>query len=627
MAVKRIKLANVVIDPAGFLSHAYGLAFRPEGKSWGKFDALHECLVMSGTVDFSTYFNMLPVAKWRSYCEVRNARLHLELAGDGCQVDIVSYKVMNGLALPYTVCSKKVEASEDYCPVEVDVTFGDAEAVAFRITSSGVCRLKGSYYYALVDDHRLNPVRLAVGMVTYDKDLASIPNLHALAEGVFRREEPVAGHMQVLLVDQVSDEGPVGRRKSVDAMVDELNLPDDAVQVLRSRVLGTSGFVARAMLEATRDDANFTHLLLVGRNYKIHPETVNRVFVMLSLLAPEHALSTIVGGTFRLSKPTQQMGDVFHLSPRSGTQRSMKPPLNLANLNDTIVNESVDVDVDGAFAPWRLACIPVPAIRDQGFPLPLFIHCDDVEYGMRAHPRCLAMSGIGCWDVDRNSRLGEEINCYQFVRNMLIANAVHNGFSEELFMVRYWRNFRIFLRYLDYASAELWLDGLEDYLKGPRYLIKASGKAIFERSAHKDVQLVPVSELSSRLAQKLEANPDWLQDCESPSAVRRLVESLPHDPHVLPDFVFRRNLGVVGIHGNATPWHRTAFCKKLVALEESGTMGYLRVMDRDRYRQLRRRGEELKVEFANSNAATARWYQDLFRKMSSRAFWERVFDD
>lgn len=618
-----MKLANLVFDPAGFLSHAYGLSFRPVGKSWGKYDALHDCLVISGTVDFSTYFNALPVTKWRQYCQVRSARLHLTLKGSACQIQVFSYRERGGRVSSTLVATKKVDSSEEYQGVEIDLSFGDAVMMGFRLVCDGVCQVAPSYYYALVDENRMRPVNLALCMTTHDQDVAAVPNLHALAEGLYKSGEAVADHMRILLVNQrpsVSASG-AAPKKSLDDIIGELALPEGAVQVLPTGVVGSTGFVARSMMQVLSPAESFTHMVIVGRNYKIHPETVNRLYTMLSLMAPEHALSVVCGGTFTVRKPSVQVGDVFAVSSQTGSQKAVKPPFNLSRLADTVVNETVDVLVKGAYAPWRLACLPVPLVRDQGYPLPFFLHCDDVEYGMRSNPECLVMSGIGCWDADRASRLGESVNCYQYVRNILVANAVNNSFREDVFMLGYWRQFRSFLRRFDYTSAELWLDGLEDYLKGPRFLANADGAEILRQKSAGDAHLLPLSELPSGIAEKVAGHEEWLQDRENSSALGLLIESVPHDPHYLPDFMLRSKPGVVGLHGNGVPLSRMIFCSSLVALDESGTHGCLRRIDRERYHQIWERAEELRYRFRNSSRYVAQLYQDQCRSLCFGDFW------
>ncbi|MDD6650621.1 MAG: hypothetical protein PUE49_00265 [Eggerthellales bacterium] len=623
MAVKRIKLANLVFDPAGFLSHAYGLSFRPVGKSWGKYDAVHDCLVVSGTVDFSTYFNALPVAKWRQYCQVRSARLHLNLKGAPCKIRVMAYGEKGGRVSSTLVGTKKVDASDEFRDVEIDLSFGDSVMIGFRLVCEGVCQVSHSYYYALVDENRLRSVRLGLCMTTHDKDVAAIPNLHVMAEGIFKAYENAADHLKILLVDQrPSVPMPeTAHRKSLEEMVGELSLPEGAVEILPTPVVGSTGFVARSMMQALSPSENFTHLVIVGRNYKIHPETISRLYTMLVLLAPEHALSVVCGGTFTTKKPSVQVGDVFCVSPQTGAQKAVKQPLNLSRLADTVINETIDVKEKGAYAPWRLACLPVPLIRDQGYPLPFFLHCDDVEYGMRSNPECLVMSGIGCWDADRASRLGESVNCYQYVRNILVANAVNNSFREDLFMLGYWRQFRSFLRRFDYTSAELWLDGLEDYLKGPRFLATANGREILHQKSDRDARLLPLSELPSGIADKVAGHEEWLQDRESPSVLSLLVEAIPHDPHYLPDFILRKKPGVVGLHGNGMPISKMIFCSSLVALDESGTHGCLRSMDRDRYHEIWERAEELRYRFRNSSRYVAQLYQDQCRSLCFGDFW------
>ena len=62
-------------------------------------------------------------------------------------------------------------------------------------------------------------------------------------------------------------------------------------------------------------------------------------------------------------------------------------------------------------------------------------------------------------------------------------------------MARLERNIRMYLRIMAYDTAELFLDGLEDYQKGPDYLAHVSGEKLMKENGARNEKLVPIEEL------------------------------------------------------------------------------------------------------------------------------------
>ena len=82
-----------------------------------------------------------------------------------------------------------------------------------------------------------------------------------------------------------------------------------------------------------------------------------------------------------IDQPALQYEDVA-LVRKDGIYDKIKPDLHVDRIHDLVKNETINVEVANAYGAWWFCCIPVTAIRRHGLPLPLFIRCDDVEYGM-----------------------------------------------------------------------------------------------------------------------------------------------------------------------------------------------------------------------------------------------------
>lgn len=73
------------------------------------------------------------------------------------------------------------------------------------------------------------------------------------------------------------------------------------------------------------------------------------------------------------------------------------------------------------YGAWWFCCVPAQRIRDIGYPLPVFIKGDDMEYGIRNHREVMSMNGIGVWHQSFLAKISPVVNYYSD-RNMLIIN-------------------------------------------------------------------------------------------------------------------------------------------------------------------------------------------------------------
>ena len=85
-----------------------------------------------------------------------------------------------------------------------------------------------------------------------------------------------------------------------------------------------------------------------------------------------------------IEEPNLQFEDVSYVI-KSGAYRRIKDDYYIDETTDIAENEAVDVEVSNAYGAWWYSCIPLNEVREKGLPLPLFVRCDDVEYGMRTN--------------------------------------------------------------------------------------------------------------------------------------------------------------------------------------------------------------------------------------------------
>ena len=354
------------------------------------------------------------------------------------------------------------------------------------------------------------------------------------------------------------------------------------------------------------------------------PESFKRLFALLSIASDDYADACANGAMLQLEHPAIQFEDVSYVR-RIGGYQSVKPRLNVAEPADAVENERIDVEVPNAYGAWWFSCIPMSLIDEVGLPLPFFIRCDDVEYGVRCQSKYMTMNGICVWHAQFAGRFNAAIVCYQYSRNLMATVVLHGCYDERVFLVQFWRTLSIYLRTMDYASAELWLDGFEDYLKGPRYLMQLDGSQMVRENGAKTEKFRPVEELDPDVMARLDVNLEWLDgDPATRTRLYKAAVTIPHDRHWFPDFMLSDKPGMLapGAGDDFAPWRETAMRKQLVAMSLDGTSGAVRTIDRERHHAIVKRFRGLIAQWRTNGRDIAEEWRAALPEMSSRAFWD-----
>lgn len=562
-------------------------------------------LSFTGEVNFLTYFNAFSLCKWKRYTNVDSIFLHLELAGDECSVLLIELVEDNSetriIGEPVIV----KENQKEFVSVDILLPESDAPLVSFLIRSRGTSYVKTACFYTEVDDAIIRPVRLALSTTTFKKEEYIIPNIELVKREVFDGIEPISGGFHMYVVDN-------GGTLDVEA------LSDDGVTVVPNPNVGGAGGFARGMMEALAEGA--THVLLMDDDVRVSPESFKRTYNLLSLVKDRYKDAFLNGAMLSLEEPNLQYEDVGFVR-KDGIYDKVKPDLYVDRVGDIVKNEVIDVEVRNAYGAWWYCCIPADIIREQGLPLPLFVRCDDVEYGMRCQPIIMTMGGICVWHAPFEGRFRASVDCYQYVRNFLIMLAVDDMSMERAFMLRLKRTFDIYLRSLNYGSAELLLDGLEDYLKGPAFLESANGEELIKLNSMKNERLVPLSELDPTIMSKTRSDGCHLGEKDKRGFVLKLLEIFPHDRHFLPDVLLSDEPAAVYYSCGAYPGWRTMRRRILVAFDATGQNAHIRMMDRARYRALRNRCRQLLRDYALRKGEVALAYRNAMPYLTSELFW------
>lgn len=602
-----VTLCNLVFDHEGFFTDHPQIALRQIG---GSSQVLQDgSLSISGDVDFTTYLNALSIHKWRTYASIGSTFLRLVTKGDACDVYATSLTPTSTQVERSKKPLTQIPASDVWQCVDVVVPAPqDAHIVSFALRTEGTTLVQGGTWRSHVNDGAVRDVRLAIATTTFRKETYITRNIESIRNDLFQTGI-VSSDYHLFVIDN-------GRTLDADA------LSDQNVTVIPNPNVGGSGGFARGMMAALDMDA--THVLLMDDDVRVFPESFRRTHALLSLVNDQYANAFVEGAMLNMEDPNLLFEDVATVR-RNGMYGRVKQ----GHLIDTVAgmaqSEAENVEVPHAYGAWWYCCIPVNVVREKGLPLPLFVRCDDVEYGIRCNPTIMTMGGICVWHERFEGRFKASVDSYQLTRNFLIMAACDeiDPSVVRAFMLRFSRTFHIYLRSMNYDTCELMLNGLADYLKGPTFLKDADGEQIMRNNAKLNEQLVDVSELDPVVLGAAPPNMRYLGQESDRGTVLKVLEMLPHDRHVLPGFLLSNKPAPMYYSRGAYPARNTMRKKTLVAYDQTGTMAHVRTMDRKRWNRLRERYAVLTREFRKQGRAVAAEWSAAMPMLTSREFWEQ----
>ena len=614
-----MKFANILLEtnprsvayPALYCRSNRPVVFDKLIHEWKMYDA--------GTFDFSTYFNSLSVMKLKRYTRATGFTLHLELKGAACEVLQTMGDAFAHDPIPVEGASKKLEASTNWQTVDLPLTVtDDMVIVGFIIKTEGTVSIRNSYYELDVDGE-LNDVELVLSTTTFKKEAFIERNIDLVKNQIIGSNDSIADHFHMYVMDN-------GRT------LDAEKLSGDRVQIIPNDNVGGAGGFTRGMITAMEQNPKATNILLMDDDVAVSPESIKRTYNLLRILKPEHREDMISGAMLNYEIGEDQWEDIGNM-PQQGTFAGCKPPLRLTLFEDLIYNEMYTPTKwqrNNMYAAWWYCCIPISVIEKNGLPLPVFVRCDDAEYGIRCKTGFITMNSLCVWHMSFFERYNAAVERYQTTRNTMIAQATCGMAPGADFMRELHNNIRLELKKFGYANAELCLDAFEDFLKGPSF-IKKPGQAeqSFMAANRNKEQLVDFATLQAQANQDPELAGFDIKEID-----RQLIEGdKPRSlPERLEDLITDNNqryikkdgtgYAVIPLQGWLYPAGAIRGKHKLVVLDWYNRKGTIRAKDVKRYQQIKKcYARDLKYYKANIERIRKE-YAEARSELTSLEYWK-----
>lgn len=422
------------------------------------------------TLSLETYFNSFSIGKWKKYTKLQNLRL--DIIADG-EFEIKGYQ---SIGQQYIRENKGDNTKVEYrfkhpirkeIPVEVTrkennhviIEFpGDIDEGIVYITlkAKGDVVFYGGAYETDIAEEELNPVHFGVGICTFKREPFVKHNvngiIHDLAENP---ESDLYNKVEVYVSDN-------GQTLPADTFASE------KVHLFPNKNLGGAGGFTRTLIEGVlkNDSCPFTHFILMDDDICINTNAIERTYRLLQLLKPEFAGMNVGGELFDLDYRYRQFeaGAAF----RGTVIQSYNQGWDMRRKSAVSANE---IENPMNFNGWWYTCIPVSFIREDNLPLPVFIHRDDVEYGMRNTAGTILMNGINVWHPQGPNKASTAMNYYD-VRNDLICMAAFDtkATAKQLTDMYFRGMIGNLLRYR-YQVEDCVFEGVEDFFMGPDFFM------------------------------------------------------------------------------------------------------------------------------------------------------------
>lgn len=594
-----MKFANVLLEtnprsvayPALYCRSDHPVIFNEAQGEWEMYGA--------GTFDFSTYFNSLSVRKLKQFTKAKSFTLHLELKGAACEVQQTMGDAFAHDPIEVEGVHRGLSASRQWQSVDMPLTItDDMVIVGFIIRTEGSVDIRNSYYELEIDGD-LNDVELVLSTTTFKKEAFIERNIGLVKEQIVESADPIAKHFHMYVMDN-------GRT------LDAEKLTSDRIMVIPNDNVGGAGGFTRGMITAMEQDPKATNILLMDDDVAVSPESIKRTYNLLRILKEEHREDMVSGAMLNYEVGEDQWEDIGNMTPQ-GTFAGCKPGMRLTLFEDLIYNEMFTPTKwqrNNMYAAWWYCCIPISVIEKNGLPLPVFVRCDDAEYGIRCKTGFITMNSLCVWHMSFFERYNAAVERYQTTRNTMIAQATCGMAPDADFMKELHNNIRLELKKFGYANAELCLDAFEDFLKGPEFIKKPgqSEKSFMVANRNKE-QLVDFETLQSRAGQDPELagfsikNVDrQLIDGDKSRSLAERLEDLITDNN--QRYIKKDGAGyaVIPLQGWLYPAGAIRGKHKLVVLDWYNRKGTIRTKDVQRYQKIKKRYmRDLKYYKANIN--------------------------
>lgn len=396
-------------------------------------------------INFGTFCNVFPAGVWARHTCVQRIGVALSGRGQAC-VELVAQKITGELEIlsqQIVTLNSSLQASG----LEVDLDPNLVNLFVRVMEQSEDVLISGGCFFSS-DVLPRSDSSLAIVICT------------------FRREEFVKKNVDQILrfIDRWPDVCPV-ECIVVDNDGGLKFRSHESLTLLKNKCnTGGSGGFARGIIEAYERNSS-SHILIMDDDIVFHSELIFRLLALLKYASDE---SFAVGGVMlRLQQPEliHEWGARF-----PGHSVPLRSGVDVMDMNSFLPEDSI-VDYNA----WTCFCYPV---KSRPLPLPFFVRGDDSEFGLRTRFDTVIVPSIAVWHHAFTT--DSAFMRYLSFRNEMVINCLYPQQSRFPFL-RIFLSVFYFCMLYRYSTAQIVLDAVNDFLKGPSELEKNDYSSLMRR--------------------------------------------------------------------------------------------------------------------------------------------------
>lgn len=602
--IKKFKLQNIILRSESLPDEHFAMMYRV---SKLRYEPMTSSFALNNGefIEFFTYFNSLSYGKWKKYTNVGQIHLSLKVKGS-FSIQLFGHYRHDGEIKKefYPLYNYSLDTFTDIdIPVPENI---QGTVIGFQIISFRDFSIQCGQWYADVKKSDIRDVRISIATTTFKKESYIKRNVDLIERELFYSGEPCGEHFRLRIVDNGRTLDPADFNSKYVTLYPNINA-------------GGAGGFTRGMIESIHSDQNPTHILLMDDDVTIMPESFIRTYSLLALIKDEYKEYFISGAMLRNQQMNEQHEDVGYVVDE-GYYRPAKPTMFLHLWDEVFKNDEFRPQRPNSYAAWWYCCFPVTQLHENDLPLPIFIRCDDVDFSIRHNAQILTLNGIFVWHDDFKYKFNASMEFYMVTRNSLITQAIDGIYQNADFIGHIDNLFKERLKSISYTDCDLLLDAIEDYLKGPEFIMSPNGEQIVKEKSAKNEKLADLRSNYSD-AELAQLSEDLYSDVPL-TKFQKFMYSITFNYHIFPKCFLNKETKPIPYDWFYAPG-KNYMRSQLLAVNPSNGTGNLRIRSRKRCLKLLIRRNKLLKRYKREGQELARRYHDAGNVFRSEEFWRK----
>ncbi len=318
--------------------------------------------------------------------------------------------------------------------------------------------------------------------------------------------------------------------------------------------------------------------------------------------------------------------DVFHedvgFLGADGGQNSSKGHGKIVEMAEMLQKEEAKTKKADSYAGWWYCCVPVTMIEKNGFALPLFIRVDDTEFSFRNNAKFITMNGICVWHMGFTLKFNYFMEYYQVFRNFLIEEACNPSRNRR---ERIWKRFNgMFLTEIlrfNYDAAEIIVDAIRDYLKGPAFIETEKCQERLKTMSAKNANMADLAEFD-----EYGVDIDSIYQTDHRSLKDTILYRLTFNGQLFwPKKWLRKGPAAVAHDWFYNP-QRQCLVDSVIAINPNAYTAEIRYLDKKKFRQVMKYYLETVKRYKKIHKEVDKAYYNRRKYLTSYKFWKEYLE-